>query len=79
MSMVHRPHVEAMMSKEKSPHPTLLCRSHLHHKWVAEHTSDGQRYQRCAHCGKDRTEVDSNNFGSTGKILGAGLGGFGGG
>ncbi|HEU5265296.1 MAG TPA: hypothetical protein VFU35_01305 [Jatrophihabitans sp.] len=65
------------MSKDQAPHPTLLCRAHLHHKWVEDHTSDGQLYHRCAHCGKDRTEVDSNNFG--GKVLGAGLGGFGGG
>jgi hypothetical protein len=55
----------------------LLCRTHLHHKWTTAHTEDGERFTRCAHCGKDRTEVDKGNFG--GKNLGAGFAGMGGG
>jgi hypothetical protein len=67
---------EADMSAQEPRRP-LLCRTHLHHKWVAEHTEDGGDFSRCAHCGKDRTEVDEGNFG--GKNYGAGLAGSGGG
>jgi hypothetical protein len=62
------------MSNERTPHPTLLCRAHLHHKWVVAYTPDGERYMRCKNCGTDRTELDSDNVG--GKNLGAGLAGF---
>ena len=67
------------MTKEATPHPTLLCRTRLHHKWVPAKTEDGDQYIGCAHCGKDRTEVDSGNFSTEGKILGGGLGTMGGG
>jgi hypothetical protein len=33
----------------------LTCRWHLHHwSWVS--TEDGDRYERCTRCGKDRLE-----------------------
>jgi hypothetical protein len=60
-------------------HPTLLCRAHLHHKWVPAHTEDGGQYMRCEHCGKDKTEVDPGDLSTQGKILGSGLAGMGGG
>jgi hypothetical protein len=41
-----------------TPHPTLLCRAHLHHKWVPARAEDGGQYIRCAHCGKDKSEID---------------------
>ena len=66
------------------PHRPLPCRLNVRHRWVTKSATDGGRYQQCRRCGKDRTEVDSNNFG--GKNAGAaisalagGLGGSGGG
>ena len=67
------------MTREAAPHPTFLCRAHLHHKWVPAQTEDGGQYMRCAHCGKDKTEVESGNLSAEGKILGSGLGNMGGG
>jgi hypothetical protein len=46
---------------EATPHPKVLCRAHLHHKWVPARTEDGGQYLRCAHCGKDKAEVDPGN------------------
>jgi hypothetical protein len=43
---------------EPPSHPTMLCRTHLHHDWVPARTEDGGEYMRCSHCGKDKTEVD---------------------
>jgi hypothetical protein len=56
---------------------SLLCRTHLHHKWVPERTEDGERFIRCARCGEDHTDVDEGNFEGNG--FGAGLAGLGGG
>ena len=61
---------------EPTLHPTLLCRAHLHHKWVPAHTEDGEQYMHCAHCGKDKTDADPGNFDGSG--YGAGLAGMGG-
>ena len=65
------------MKSKPTPSPTVLCRAHLHHKWIAAYTPDGERYMRCKHCGTDRTEFDDNGFG--GKALAASFAGFGGG
>jgi hypothetical protein len=43
---------------EETLHPTLLCRAHMHHKWVPAQTEDRGQYLRCAHCGKDKTDID---------------------
>ncbi|HEU5265297.1 MAG TPA: hypothetical protein VFU35_01310 [Jatrophihabitans sp.] len=59
-----------------APRIPILCRLHIRHRWATAIAEDGGRYQRCLGCGKDRTEVDSNNFG--GKVLGAGLAQIGG-
>jgi hypothetical protein len=48
------------VTEEQTLHPTMLCRAHLHHKWVPAHTEDGEQYMRCAHCGKDKAEPDSS-------------------
>jgi hypothetical protein len=64
---------------EEAVHQPLLCRTHLHHKWVEEHTDDGSRYMHCVRCGKDRTEVDSSGFGGSNYAAGAAGGGMGGG
>ena len=50
-------------------HPTLLCRAHLHHKWVPAQTADGGRYMCCAHCGKDKSEADIGNENTTMGLL----------
>jgi hypothetical protein len=34
----------------------LTCRWHLHHHWSWVSTEDGDRYERCTRCGKDRLE-----------------------
>lgn len=65
------------MVAESTLHPTLLCRAHLHHKWVTAVSEDGGRHMRCAHCGKDKTEVDLENLDN--KKFGGGLAGMGGG
>jgi hypothetical protein len=54
-------------------HPTLLCRMHLHHKWVPAHTEDGAQYMRCAHCGAEKVEPDTSggmNPGAGGMLAG---------
>lgn len=61
---------------EPTLHPTLLCRAHLHHKWVPAQSEDGGQYMRCAHCGKDKTEADLENLDN--KKFGGGLAGMGG-
>ena len=33
-------------------HP-LGCRTSTHHVWKTTHTTDGQLYRACAHCGKE--------------------------
>jgi hypothetical protein len=60
------------VTEEPTPHPTLLCRAHLHHKWVPAHTEDGRQYVRCEHCGKDKTRYESGE--NDGKNLAGGLG-----
>jgi len=42
----------------------FLCRTNLHHSWEWAHTSDGQRYVRCAQCLKERGS--NRGAGSTG-------------
>jgi hypothetical protein len=39
------------------PHSPLWCRVHLHHKWHAETTTDGDLYRRCGACGNDDDET----------------------
>ena len=34
----------------------LTCRLHLHHRWRWLSTEDGDRFERCEKCGKDRSE-----------------------
>ena len=34
----------------------LLCLLNIRHHWEGQSTADGERYQRCAKCGKDRME-----------------------
>ena len=34
----------------------LTCRLNLHHRWRWESTDDGDRFERCQKCGKDRSE-----------------------
>jgi hypothetical protein len=34
----------------------LGCRLNLNHRWVWLSTEDGDRYERCRKCGKDRSE-----------------------
>jgi hypothetical protein len=36
----------------------LLCLLNVHHHWAPQSTEDGNRYERCAKCGKDRMEFD---------------------
>ena len=52
-------------------HQPILCRAHLHHKWIQDRNPDGKQYMRCARCKKDRTEFDRD---STLALLGAALG-----
>ncbi|GAA1967883.1 hypothetical protein [Microbacterium deminutum] len=34
----------------------LLCLLNIRHHWEVQSTPDGERYQRCTKCGKDRME-----------------------
>ena len=45
--------------------PNLLCRAHLHHRWIAAYTPDGERYMHCKYCGTDRTEFVNNGSDTT--------------
>jgi hypothetical protein len=47
---------------EPTLHPTLLCRAHLHHRWVPARSEDGGQYLRCANCGKDKSDVNLKNL-----------------
>jgi hypothetical protein len=37
----------------------FLCRLNLHHRWRWASTEDGERYEHCVRCGKDRSEKAS--------------------
>jgi hypothetical protein len=37
-------------------HKPLTCRLNLHHRWRWLSTEDGDRFERCQKCGKDRSE-----------------------
>lgn len=43
----------AMIFKTDKP---LTCRLNLHHRWRWLSTEDGDRFERCVKCGKDRSE-----------------------
>lgn len=46
-----------LTQKEKTmSHKALMCRLNLHHDWHWNQTEDGSRYQRCAKCGKDKSD-----------------------
>jgi hypothetical protein len=34
----------------------LTCRLNLHHRWRWQSTEDGDRFEQCEKCGKDRSE-----------------------
>ena len=53
------------MTEQPKLHPTLLCRTHLHHKWVPAHTEDGGRYMRCEHCGTEKVFEPGQGDGTT--------------
>jgi hypothetical protein len=61
---------------EDPQHQPLLCRTHVHHKWVEERTDDGSNYMRCVRCGKDRTQVDSSGSGASNLADAAGMAGM---
>jgi len=42
-----------MIVKTATP---LMCRLNLHHRWRWCSTEDGDRFERCEKCGKDRSE-----------------------
>jgi len=47
------------MSVSVSPKPKrLLCRFHLHHKWVRRFNPEGEDYLQCKACGKDLYDVE---------------------
>ncbi len=37
--------------------PPLACRLRLHHTWKTFSTEDGNRYQACARCRKERPDL----------------------
>lgn len=39
----------------------LLCLLNIRHHWETESSPDGERYQRCSRCGKDRMEYPWGN------------------
>jgi hypothetical protein len=43
----------AMIIKTATP---LTCRLNLHHRWRWQSTEDGDRFERCQKCGKDRSD-----------------------
>lgn len=49
---VRAPTAEGM--SVKSEQPPLMCRLNIHHVWENAHTSDGERFVRCARCLKER-------------------------
>lgn len=42
---------------------SLLCRLNFRHEWHREFTEDGNRYKRCARCGKDHPHVGKGEGG----------------
>jgi hypothetical protein len=57
-----------------SPSKPFLCKTNLHHHWEWAHTSDRQRYVRCARCHKER-DSGSTTTGTVGAMMGGGGGG----
>jgi hypothetical protein len=37
-------------------HKPMTCRLNLHHRWRWLSTEDGDRFERCQKCGKDRLD-----------------------
>jgi hypothetical protein len=42
----------------KPPRKPLLCRLHLHHKWVRHFNPQHEEYLQCKACGKDFYDVE---------------------
>lgn len=49
----------------------LMCRLNVRHRWRWDSTEDGQRYEHCAKCGKDRADFPEDPSG--GGLIGRGL------
>ena len=49
-------HEEAEMHRR-----SLMCRLNVHHVWRWDSAEDGSRYQRCAKCGKDRSDYPEDD------------------
>jgi hypothetical protein len=55
------------MSHQPSTKP-LLCRLRLHHRWVSRHNEDGEYYQQCKACGKDRDDLQTGMVGNVASL-----------
>jgi hypothetical protein len=47
--------IQANVMKHRTARP-FLCRLNLDHRWRWASTEDGNRYEHCVRCGKDRSE-----------------------
>jgi hypothetical protein len=52
----------SMRDTTTTPTVPLLCRLGLKHHWHWESTEDGQRFERCARCGKDSNRAPRGPF-----------------
>ena len=43
----------------------LLCLLNIKHHWMPQHNDEGTRYERCAACGKDRSDYNWPRSGKT--------------
>lgn len=46
-------------AQKKTP---LLCSLNVRHHWHVETSPDGDRYQRCTRCGKERTDYPETHL-----------------
>jgi hypothetical protein len=63
----------AMIIKTATP---LTCRLNLHHRWRWLSTEDGDRFERCEKCGKDRSEKVGGGGGYPGSTAATGVPGL---
>jgi hypothetical protein len=54
----------------------LTCRLNLHHRWRWCSTEDGDRFERCQKCGKDRSEKVGGGGNYPGANAAQGIPGF---
>jgi hypothetical protein len=63
----------AMAIPTAVPRKPLLCRLHLHHRWVLRVNPDGDDYFQCNSCGEDLYDVERTSGANIGGNIAGGI------